>query len=68
MYLQIADDLRNRIELGATLPTESGDAAAVGPDGQLPEALAPGSQLPTELDLSDGTTLLGTPSGMRSGN
>jgi GntR family transcriptional regulator len=53
MYLQIADDLRNRIELGATLPTESGDTAAVEPDGQLPAALPPGSQLPTELGLSD---------------
>ena len=53
MYLQIADDLRNRIELGATLPTESGDAAAVEPDGQLPAALRPGSQLPTEAGLSD---------------
>jgi GntR family transcriptional regulator len=53
MYLQIADDLRNRIELGATLSTESGDAGAVGPDGQLPAALLPGSQLPTELGLSD---------------
>ena len=53
MYLQIADDLRNRIELGATLPTESGDTAAVEADGQLPAALPPGSQLPTELGLSD---------------
>ena len=53
MYLQIAEDLRNRIELGATLPTESGDTAAVQPDGQLPAALRPGSQLPTELGLSD---------------
>jgi DNA-binding transcriptional regulator YhcF (GntR family) len=53
MYLQIADDLRNRIELGATLPTDSGDTAAVEPDGQLPAALRPGSQLPTELGLSD---------------
>ena len=53
IYLQIADDLRNRIELGATLPTESGDAAAVGPDGQLPAVLRPGSQLPTELGLID---------------
>jgi GntR family transcriptional regulator len=53
MYLQIADDLRNRIELGAALPPESGDSAAVEPDGRLPEALRPGSQLPTELGLSD---------------
>jgi GntR family transcriptional regulator len=53
MYVQIADDLRNRIELGATLPTESGDTAAVEPDGQLPAALPPGIQLPTELGLSD---------------
>ena len=53
MYLQIAEDLRNRIELGATLPTESGDTAAVEPDGQLPAALPPGIQLPTELGLSD---------------
>jgi GntR family transcriptional regulator len=53
MYMQIADDLRNRIELGATLPTESGDTAAVEPDGQLPAALPPGIQLPTELGLSD---------------
>jgi GntR family transcriptional regulator len=53
MYLQIADDLRNRIELGETLPPESDDPPAVEPDGQLPAALRPGSRLPTELGLSD---------------
>jgi GntR family transcriptional regulator len=53
MYVQIADDLRNRIELGSTLPAESGDSAAAEPDGGLPAALRPGSQLPTELGLSD---------------
>jgi GntR family transcriptional regulator len=53
MYLQIADDLRSRIELGETLPPESDDPAAVEPDGQLPAVLRPGSRLPTELGLSD---------------
>jgi GntR family transcriptional regulator len=53
MYLQISDDLRKRIELGAALPPESDVSAAVEPDGQLPTALRPGSQLPTELGLSD---------------
>jgi GntR family transcriptional regulator len=53
MYMQIADDLRNRIELGETLPPESDDPADVEPDGRLPAALRPGSQLPTELGLSD---------------
>jgi GntR family transcriptional regulator len=53
MYMQIADDLRNRIELGETLPPESDDPDDVEPDGRLPAALRPGSQLPTELGLSD---------------
>ncbi len=53
MYLQIADDLRSRIELGETLAPEGDDPAAVEPDGQLPAALRPGSRLPTELGLSD---------------
>jgi GntR family transcriptional regulator len=53
-YQQIADDLHRRIELGATLPPDSeNSAAAAGSDGQLPTALRPGSQLPTELGLSD---------------
>jgi GntR family transcriptional regulator len=52
-YLQIADDLRKRIELGAAPPPQSDDLAAVEPDGKLPAALMPGSQLPTELGLSD---------------
>ena len=53
MYLQIADDLRSRIELGETLPPEGDDPADVEPDGRLPAALRPGSRLPTELGLSD---------------
>jgi len=53
MYLRIADDLRHRIELGATLPSEDGVSAAVELDGHLPAALRPGSQLPTELGLSE---------------
>jgi GntR family transcriptional regulator len=53
MYLQIADDLRKRIELGAALPSESDDSAAVEPDGHLPAALRPGRQLPTEFALSE---------------
>jgi GntR family transcriptional regulator len=53
MYLQIADDLRERIELGAALPPENDDSAMITPDGQLPSALRPGSQLPTELGLSE---------------
>jgi len=52
MYLQIADDLRRRIELGADLPPESDDSASVESDGRLPAALRPGGQLPTELGLS----------------
>jgi GntR family transcriptional regulator len=53
MYLQIADDLRRRIELGAALPAEGNSSAAVEPDGQLPVALRPGSKLPPELALGD---------------
>src|SRR6202041_2480242 len=53
MYQQIADDLRKRIELGAALPPESDDSAAVELDGQLPKALRPGDQLPTEVGLSE---------------
>jgi len=53
MYLQIADDLRKRIELGAALPPESDDSAAVELDGRLPRALRPGDQLPTEQGLSE---------------
>lgn len=57
MYQRIAEDLRKRIELGATLvPPSDGPAtpepAPVEP-GQLPAALRPGSQLPTELELCD---------------
>jgi GntR family transcriptional regulator len=51
-YLWIADNLRERIELGAALPPESDDSADVEPDAQLPAALRPGSRLPTELGLS----------------
>jgi GntR family transcriptional regulator len=53
MYLQIADDLHKRIELGAALDPDGDDPAASAPDGQLPTALRPGSQLPTELVLRD---------------
>jgi len=53
MYLQIADDLRKRIELGAALPPRSDDSAAVELDGRLPKALRPGDQLPTEQGLSE---------------
>jgi GntR family transcriptional regulator len=53
MYLQIADDLRQRIEQGAALPPEGDAPADVAPDGQLPTALRPGCRLPTELGLSD---------------
>jgi GntR family transcriptional regulator len=53
MYLQIADDLRMRIELGAALPPESDHLTAVDLDGQLPRALRPGDQLPTEVRLSE---------------
>ena len=52
MYLQIADDLLKRIELGAALPPESDDSAAIELDGQLPRTLRPGDQLPTEVGLS----------------
>jgi GntR family transcriptional regulator len=44
MYQQIAEALRQAIELGATLGPE-------GPD--IPDALRPGAKLPTELELSD---------------
>jgi GntR family transcriptional regulator len=50
MYLQIAEDLRKRIELGAALPPESAGSTS---NGQLPAALRPGEQLPTEQGLSD---------------
>lgn len=53
MYLQIADDLRERIELGAALPPESDDSASVELGGPLPGALRPGDQLPTEAGLSE---------------
>jgi len=43
MYQQIAEDLRKRIALGATLDSASED----------PAAFKPGSQLPTELELCD---------------
>jgi GntR family transcriptional regulator len=43
MYQAIADELRKRIELGAT----------VGPASDEPSALKPGSQLPTELELRE---------------
>jgi GntR family transcriptional regulator len=43
MYQQIAEDLRKRITLGATLEPDSDD----------PAAFKPGSQLPTELELCD---------------
>ena len=53
MYLQIADDLRKRIELGAARPPESDASAAVELDGRLPKAFRPGDQLPTEQGLSE---------------
>jgi len=53
MYLQIADDLRKRIELGASLPPHGDDPAAVEFDGQLPVTLRPGDRLPTEVGLSE---------------
>jgi GntR family transcriptional regulator len=63
MYQTITDDLRKRIELGATLvppgegTTPPEDSATPEPTalepGQLPEALKPGSRLPTELELCD---------------
>ena len=53
LYLQIADDLRKRVELGAALPPESDDSAAAELDGPLPRALRPGDQLPTEVGLSE---------------
>ena len=43
MYQQIAEELRKRIELGATLPLTI----------DSPGALRPGDQLPTELELRD---------------
>jgi GntR family transcriptional regulator len=43
MYQQIAEDLRKRIALGATLDSASED----------PTAFKPGSQLPTELELCE---------------
>jgi GntR family transcriptional regulator len=58
MYRSIAEDLRARIELGRTWPTE----AAIPPDPPSAQGessapptspLFPGSQLPTELELRD---------------
>jgi GntR family transcriptional regulator len=53
MYLQIADDLRTRIELGAALPPDSDDSTLVEFEGGLPKTLRPGDQLPTEAGLSE---------------
>jgi GntR family transcriptional regulator len=57
MYQKIAEDLRRRIDLGATLVPPSDGAAPPEPTslepGQLQAALRPGSQLPTELELCD---------------
>jgi GntR family transcriptional regulator len=54
LYLQIADDLRKRIELGAAaLPSEGDDPAAVELDTQLLRVLRPGDQLLTEQGLSE---------------
>jgi GntR family transcriptional regulator len=44
MYQQIAEDLRQSIELGSTLDPE---------DPDVPNALRPGVKLPTELELCD---------------
>jgi GntR family transcriptional regulator len=59
LYLQIMDDLRRRIELGADLapdtprPAELGteSSAADDPANPLPAVLRPGARLPTELEL-----------------
>jgi GntR family transcriptional regulator len=67
MYQKIADDLRKRIELGATpisdsnglasgpTPPDPGGQALVAlkPGSQVSAFLKPGSQLPTELELCD---------------
>jgi GntR family transcriptional regulator len=67
MYQKIAEDLRRRIELGASLAPASdspevldpadgsadGDSASHKPGSRLPAKLKPGSQLPTELELCD---------------
>jgi GntR family transcriptional regulator len=57
MYQKIAEDLRIRIELGATFVSPSDGPATPEPtpleSGQLPAALRPGSRLPTELELCD---------------
>ncbi len=57
IYQKIAEDLRRRIDQGALLGPVSEapaarDTAPLEP-GQLPAALRPGSQLPTELELCD---------------
>jgi GntR family transcriptional regulator len=65
MYQKIAEDLRRRIDLGASLASVSdypegpdpaegnadGDSASAESGNQLPAELKPGSQLPTELEL-----------------
>jgi GntR family transcriptional regulator len=51
MYQKIAEDLRRRIELGASLVPASDSPASPQSPGQLPANIKPGSQLPTELEL-----------------
>lgn len=62
LYQRILEDLRKRIQLGASLKPGSSQSAAAraggetvksGLDGQLPAALRPGAQLPTEIELSE---------------
>jgi GntR family transcriptional regulator len=62
LYQRITEDLRKRIELGASLPPDNDQAASAeagetpagpGPDSPLPAILRPGTRLPTELELSE---------------
>jgi GntR family transcriptional regulator len=48
MYQQITEDLRKRIALGAGSRPGGGDPTPMDLNGQLPMALKPGTQLPTE--------------------
>lgn len=54
LYQRITEDLRKRIELGASVEHDSAQPAASEVDGsQLPAILKPGTRLPTELELSE---------------